>query len=136
MRIFTILSSPDAAARFAVTVLFAVVFLQSSLDKMFDRDGNLTWLNDHFQKSPLASSVPLLLTLLTVLEFAAGVFCAIGVVFSDFSRTGWTVAAIGILFADGALLALMVGQRIAKDYAGAAVVAAYFAAGLVGLALF
>ncbi len=34
------------------------------------------------------------------------------------------------------LLALIVGQRFAKDYAGAAVVAAYFAVALIGLALF
>jgi hypothetical protein len=35
-----------------------------------------------------------------------------------------------------ALLSLMVGQRFSKDYAGAAVVAAYFTVALLGLALF
>lgn len=136
MRIFSILSSPDATARFAVTAFFAVVFLQSGLDKIFDREGNLGWLSGHFKDSPLRDMVPLLLSTLTAIELAAGVFCALGVLFTDFSRSGWTLASIGVLFATGALLALLFGQRMAKDYAGAAVVAAYFTAALVGLALF
>jgi diacylglycerol kinase len=35
-----------------------------------------------------------------------------------------------------ALLCLLAGQRLAKDYAGAAVVAAYFAVAVIGVALF
>lgn len=136
MRIFSILSSPDATARFAVTVFFAVVFLQSSIDKIVDRAGNLGWLTDHFKNSALRDLVPLLLTTLTAIELTAGGFCALGVLFTDFSRSGWTLAAIGVLFAAMALLALLFGQRLAKDYAGAAVVAAYFTAAIVGLALF
>ena len=136
MRIFSILSSPDATARFAVTAFFAVVFLQSGLDKIFDRAGNLGWLSEHFKNSALRDVVPLLLTALTAIELAAGGFCALAVLFTDFSRSGWTLASIGILFAAAALLALLFGQRLAKDYAGAAVVAAYFTVAIVGLALF
>ena len=35
-----------------------------------------------------------------------------------------------------ALLSLLIGQRFAKDYAGAAVVATYFAVALIGLSAF
>ena len=136
MRIFSVLSSPDATARFAVTVFFAVVFLQSGIDKIVDREGNLGWLTGHFKDSPLADLVPLLLTALTALELAAGSFCALGVIFSNFRESGWSIASIGVMFAALALLALITGQRLAKDYAGAAVVAAYFTVALVGLALF
>ena len=136
MRILSILSSPDALARFLVTAFFAVAFLQSALDKIVDREGNLGWLTGHFKNSPLADQVPLLLTLLTFLELAAGGVCALGALISDFSRGGWTIAGIGVMLAALALLALFFGQRVAKDYAGAAVIAAYFAVAMVGLALF
>ena len=136
MRIVSILSSPHSIARFGVTAFFAVVFLQSGIDKVLDRAGNLSWLTGHFKDSALAEMVPTLLTVLTALELAAGIFCGLGVLFTDFSREGWCTAAIGLMFATAALLSLLIGQRLAKDYAGAAVVAAYFAVALIGLALF
>jgi len=136
VRIFTILSAPDAAARFFVTAFFAVAFLQSGLDKIFDREGNLGWLTGHFKSSALADLVPFLLSVLTAIELAAGALCGLGVLVTDFSRRGWSIAAVGLLFSGAALMALFFGQRLAKDYAGAAVIAAYFAVALIGLALF
>lgn len=136
MRVFGILSSPDATARFLVTAFFAIVFLQSAFDKIFDRAGNLSWLTGHFQNSPFADAVPTLLSVLTALELAAGSLCALGALFTDFSSTGWSIASIGMMLSAAALVALLLGQRLAKDYAGAAVLAAYFAVALIGLALF
>jgi len=136
MRLLGILSSPEATARFVVTAFFAIAFLQSALDKIVDREGNLGWLTGHFKDSPLASRVPLLLTLITFLELAAGGLCALAVLVTDFSRGGWTIAAVGVSLSALALLALFFGQRLAKDYAGAAVLAAYLAVAAVGLALF
>ena len=49
---------------------------------------------------------------------------------------GLNLASLGLGMSGVALLALITGQRFAKDYAGAAVVAAYFAVDLVGLLLF
>src|SRR4029079_6330944 len=37
-----------------ITAFLAVLFLQSGLDKVVDRDGNTAFLRDHFQTSPLA----------------------------------------------------------------------------------
>jgi hypothetical protein len=136
VRIFSNLSSPDAAARFLVTAFFAVVFLQSALDKILDRQGNLDWLTGHFRNSPLAGVVPAMLSALTVLELAAGALCTLAVLFASFREPGWSIGAIGLLLAAASLLALLFGQRLAKDYAGAAVIAAYFVVALVGLSLF
>jgi hypothetical protein len=123
-------------ARFAVSAFFAVVFLQSSLDKIFDPDGNIGFLREHFKNSPLPeSAVWSMFWTLTVLEFVAGACSALGIVFFSFV-SGGGFARLGIRFAVLALLALMVGQRLAKDYAGAAVVAAYFAVGMLGLVVF
>lgn len=123
--------------RFLATSFFAIVFLQSSADKVLDRQGNLEYMRDHFKSSPFpADSVPLLLSILTVIEAAAGVLCGIGIISGSFLHHGMGIAGTGVLVANLALLCLLMGQRLAKDYAGAAVVAAYFAVGLIGLAAF
>jgi putative oxidoreductase len=130
------LSHPHAVGRFLVTAFFAVVFLQSAFDKLVDREGNLGYFGDHFKNSPVAGLVPMLFWILTIIEATAGGLCALGVLRGDFTREGMGVAAAGVIAAGVALLCLLVGQRLAKDYAGAAVVAAYFAVALLGIALF
>jgi len=128
---------PDLVARFLVTGFFAVVFLQSSVDKLTDRDGNIAYFTDHFKSSPVPSTaVPLLFWLLTVIEGLAGVLCALGLLLGDFVGKGFGVSACGVSIGGVALLCLLAGQRLAKDYAGAAVIAAYFAVALLGLSFF
>ncbi len=127
---------PDAIARFFVTAFFAVVFLQSALDKLLDRQGNLDYFADHFKNSPVASLVPLLFRVLTAIELSAGGLCALGLLTFGWVSKGMSLAACGVAVSGIALLSLLIGQRLAKDYAGAAVVAAYFAVALIGLGLF
>ena len=128
---------PDVIARFLATAFFAVVFLQSAIDKLTDRKGNLAYFGDHFKGSPLPpAAVPLLFWLLTLIELSAGVLCTLGLLSGDFASKGFGIAACGVMLAGIALLCLLVGQRLAKDYAGAAVVAAYFAVLLIGMMFF
>ena len=110
----------------------AILFLQSGIDKVVDRSGNFEWLKGHFAKSPLAGIVPALLICITILEVAAGVLSAVGCVFVILSRDS-TVAFYGAAISAVALLALFLGQRIAKDYAGAAVLVPYFLLTLVAI---
>lgn len=129
--------SAELILRFLVTAFFAVVFLQSAFDKIVDRDGNLAYFGDHFRSSPFPPHlVPRLLTALTLLELSAGLLCALGIISGSWARGGFGVAGLGVATSGFALLALIVGQRLAKDYAGAAVVAAYFAVALIGLTAF
>src|SRR5215470_1136328 len=129
--------SPDLLARFLVTAFFAVVFLQSSLDKLTNSEENLEFLRGHFKDSPFPPDmVRMMFWILTGLETTAGVLCGLGVLFFSFLHEGKNLASLGLCVAGLALLCLMVGQRFAKDYAGAAVVAAYFAVVLLGLGLF
>src|SRR6266480_2524305 len=62
------------------SAFLGILFLQSGIDKTVDRRGNLEFLQGHFAKSPLSGMVPLLVTLITVLELLAGVLSAIGCV--------------------------------------------------------
>lgn len=131
------LSDPAALARMFVTVFFAIVFLQSAGDKLLDRAGNLAYFGEHFKNSLVPpQAVPLLFWILTALEATAGVLCGLGFLIGDFREDGMGVAAAGVAFANAALLSLLCGQRLAKDYAGAAVVAAYFAVALIGILTF
>jgi len=112
----------------------AILFLQSGIDKIADRRGNLEWLKGHFAKSPLAGIVPALLTTITILELAAGALSAIGCVFIILSRDS-TVALYGAIVSAAAITALFFGQRMVKDYAGAAVLVPYFLLTLVAIYL-
>src|SRR6266702_6998018 len=98
----------------------AILFLQSGVDKVVDRRGNLEWLQAHFAKSPLAGIVAAMVTAITILEIAAGALSAIGCVVIILSRDS-TVAFYGGVISAISIVALFFGQRMAKDYAGAAV---------------
>ncbi|MFM7737288.1 MAG: DoxX family protein [Alphaproteobacteria bacterium] len=123
-------------ARFAVIAFFAIAFLQSALDKILDPDGNLEFLSGHFANAPFPPEAvrPLFWTL-TVMEATAGVLCALAIPTFSFANGGW-FARWGLGMAVLSLLALFFGQRMAKDYAGASVIAAYFAVALLGLVVF
>jgi len=118
--------------RIFVSAFLAILFLQSGIDKLVDRQGNLGWLKGHFAKSSLASMVPLLLGLLTLLELAAGLLSVIGflaLIFAHYS----TIAFYGAVMSAIAIIALFFGQRMAKEYAGAAILVPYFLVTLVAI---
>jgi hypothetical protein len=116
------------------SAFLAILFLQSGIDKVIDQRGNLEWLKGHFAKSPLAGVVPVLLTAITLLEVAAGAISAIGCLMLIVSQ-GTTIAFYGAVSSAVALIALFFGQRMAKDYAGAAVLVPYFLLTLVTIYL-
>jgi len=91
----------------AIGIFWAILFLQSGFDKVFDCKGNLDWLKGHFSKSPLASFV---VPMLYEIQF----YIALGLTLSTLS-----------------LIMLFFGQRIAKDYPGAQSIAIYFGIALL-----
>jgi len=116
------------------SAFLGILFLQSGIDKIVDRRGNLEFLQGHFAKSPLSGMMPLLVTLITVLELLAGVLSAIGCILNVVMHEP-TVAFYGAVISAFSILALFFGQRMAKDYAGAAVLVSYFLLSLVAIYL-
>ena len=106
-------------------LLVAILFIQSGLDKVFDWKGNVGWLTGHFSKTFLAPMVLVMLVTITVMELATGFLSAAGIIY--FLATG-SLAVIFWASAIGAasIAALFFGQRVAKDYPGAAVLIPYF----------
>ena len=112
----------------------AILFLQSGIDKVVDRRGNLEWLKGHFAKTALAGVVPAMVTIITILELAAGILSAIGCIFVLLLRDS-TVAFYGAIVSAIVIISLFFGQRMAKDYAGAAVLVPYFLITLIAIYL-
>jgi len=108
----------------------AILFIQSGLDKVFDWKGNLGWLTGHFSKTVLAGMVPMMLATITLMEIATGILATVGIIY--FLATGsLNVIFISSILGSGSLTALFFGQRIAKDYPGAAVLVPYFILSLI-----
>jgi len=106
-------------------LLISILFLQSGLDKVLDWKGNLDWLTGHFSKTVLAGMVPVMLATITMMELVTGLIAAAGMIY--FLVTGSLIvifwaSVLGALSITG----LFFGQRIAKDYPGAAVLVPYF----------
>jgi hypothetical protein len=121
-------------AQIFVSAFLAILFLQSGLDKIIDRRGNREWLTSHFAKSPLAGMVPMLFLVITMVELAAGLFSAAGCLIILFYG-GTLLAFYGAILSALAIVCLFFGQRMAKEYAGAAVLVPYFLVSLAGLYL-
>jgi hypothetical protein len=116
------------------SAFLAILFLQSGIDKVVDRRGNLEWLKGHFAKSPLAGFVPSMVTVITILELMAGVLSVVGCVMIFF-RHDSTLAFYGAVASGFAMVALFFGQRMAKDYPGAATLVPYFLLALAAIYL-
>jgi len=125
---------PSYLLQLLVSAFLAILFLQSGIDKIVDRQGNLSWLTGHFSKSPLAGMVPLLFGALTIVELAAGALSGIGLLALLLTHNP-TIAFYGAVVSAMAILCLFFGQRIAKEYAGAAILVPYFLLALVAIYL-
>jgi len=78
--------------------------------------------------------VPALLIAITILELAAGVLSAVGCLLVILLKDS-TIAFYGAILSAAAITALFFGQRMAKEYAGAAVLVPYFLLTLVAIYL-
>jgi len=106
-------------------LLVAILFIQSGLDKVFDWKGNLGWLTGHFSKTFLSKTVPMMLATITVMELATGFLSAVGIFYFLLASSAILIFYAAALGA-ASITALFFGQRVAKDYPGAAVLIPYF----------
>jgi hypothetical protein len=118
----------------ALLALFlAILFLQSGLDKVIDRKGNREYIKGVFAKSPLARVSGFLLIVITLIELAAGFLSGAGFLGVVLLRQEG-MALGGAILSALAICCLFFGQRIAKDYAGAAGLVPYFAVSIAAIA--
>ncbi len=111
-------------AEIFILIMLAIVFLQSGMDKILDKKGNLSWLQGHFANSPLKNMVPFSLFTVTVFEIISGLSAVVGAV-SLITCEGTLFALISGILSAITFLMLFLGQRLAKDYAGAQTIVIY-----------
>jgi uncharacterized membrane protein YphA (DoxX/SURF4 family) len=121
-------------SRVFVSAFLAVLFLQSGLDKILDRKGNLAYFRSVFERSFLKRLAKPMLTLITLLEVAAGVVSAAGCLTLVFGRER-EMAFVGAVLASLAILAMFAGLRLVRNYPAAAGVVPYFVTCLVALVM-
>ena len=121
--------------RMLISTFLAAIYLQSSIDKIIDRQGNLDFMAEHFADTPLAGSFHYGLAVVAVTELLAGILSAAGVIYL---LLGWGAVPgmVGALFAGTSSFILMTGQRLAKDYGGAAALVPYFLIAIIGLYIY
>jgi len=118
-----------------LTLLFLIVtFLQSGIDKILDWKGNISFIKEHFKNSPLKNSVPFLLVIILVVEMLASILMIVGV-YQLYTSEVKEMAILGIELSGVTLIFLLIGQRLAKDYAGAMSLTVYFIVTILGLYL-
>ena len=125
-------TDPLVLGQLAVAIFFSILFLQSGLDKVSDWKGNMEWLKGHFGKTFLKGSVPLMTATITAVELVTGLLAAVGAVVLIVNGCAAYIQ-YSLYLAALAFLMLFFGQRIAKDYAGAASLAIYFGVVMLGL---
>ena len=125
---------PQNIAFLFVLAFFLIVFLQSGLDKIIDHKGNLAFLNSLFKAFfplPLISAA---LISVTILELISGVLCLVGIVDFILNNNSY-IGFLGLIVGSLALLVLLFGQRVAKNYEGAKTIAIYFILAMIGIVL-
>jgi len=123
---------PLVLCQILIAIFIAIVFFQSGLDKLLCRKENLIFFKNHFSKSIFKNIYPFLLSILTILELVGGLMLIYGIYFSFSERTtlwifyGFVQTAVILIF-------LLLGQRVAKDYEGAADLVPYFILIILGI---
>lgn len=112
-----------------------ITFFQSAYDKIRNYSASKAYFSEQFAKSPLKNSVNLLLPAVTVLELLSALCCFGGIILRIL-HINRTLIGHGLLLSSITLLCLLFGQRVAKDYAGAASITGYFLIAILGLMMF
>lgn len=120
------------APHLLILMFLAITFLQSGIDKISDWSGNLSFLKEHFSKTFLRKSVPLMLGVILFGEIIVGFLSIIGIIQIYISEVT-TIGFYASVIAAKILLLLLFGQRVAKDYAGAMTIAVYFMVTVFGV---
>ena len=118
-----------------IGLFLSIALLQSGFDKIFNWEGELDFITEKFAKTPLANFSAFGLIQVTIFEVLSGLASLLGairVLFYDDESYG----IIGLILAAISLSILMLGQRISKDYEGAAVLVPYFLLTMFGLFIY
>lgn len=114
------------------SAFFAILFLQSGIDKVVDWKGNYAYHSKQFASSPVKKITLPMLVIITVMELSCGLLSLAGMIACILNHNllisfyAFCVASVNFLF-------LFFGLRISKDYPGAAGLVPYFIVSLLAI---
>ena len=115
-----------------IAIFLTILFFQSGLDKFFYRKENKSFFDSHFAGTFLQNFTGLCLTFLALLELTTALILLYGIYFAFIEKiTLWIF--YGFVFSSITMIVLFFGQRIAKDYVGAADLVPYFILIMLGI---
>ena len=116
----------------SISVFLGIVMTQSGFDKILNWEGELDFITGKFANTPLANFSTFGLIQVTILEILSGLLSLFGSFMALFYND-YSYAIMGLILAAASLAILMLGQRISKDYEGAAVLVPYYLLTMFGL---
>tara|TARA_B110000091_G_scaffold202852_1_gene235754 strand:+ start:1818 stop:2204 length:387 start_codon:yes stop_codon:yes gene_type:complete len=125
---------PEKIAFILILAFFLIVFIQSGADKIMDYKGNLSFLNNLLEGVFSRPLIALSLISVTVLELTSGILCLVGIAEAIFNDS-YFIGLLGLTVGSIALLILLFGQRISKNYDGAKTITIYFILAMMGILL-
>tara|TARA_X000000950_G_scaffold260155_1_gene329269 strand:- start:473 stop:859 length:387 start_codon:yes stop_codon:yes gene_type:complete len=126
--------NPEKIVFLFVLAFFFIVFIQSGVDKIYDHKGNSAYLNDLLKNYFSPPLIAFSLIVVTILELISGILCIIGIIDFILNKSNF-IGLIGLIIGSIALLILLFGQRVCKNYDGAKTIAIYFILIMIGIAL-
>lgn len=117
-----------------ILLFLIVTFFQSGIDKLLDWKENVSFIKEHFKNSPLKNKVPFLLGIILLIEIIASILMSIGV-YQLYVSGEKKFALLGVELSAITLIFLLIGQRLAKDYAGSMSLTVYFILTVFGVFL-
>ena len=118
-----------------ISAFVGIVMTQSGFDKIFNWEGELDFISEKFAKTPLSNFSAFGLIQVTILEVLSGLLSLFGVIMVLFYNNE-SYGIMGLILAAISFCILMLGQRISKDYEGAAVLVPYFLLTMIGLFMY
>jgi|TARA_B110000263_G_scaffold185890_1_gene163506 uncharacterized membrane protein YphA (DoxX/SURF4 family) len=118
-----------------ISIFVGIVMAQSGFDKIFNWEGELNFISEKFAKTPLSNFSAFGLIQVTIFEILSGLLSLFGAIMVLFYNDE-SYGIMGLILAAISLCILMLGQRISKDYEGAAVLVPYFLLTMIGLFMY
>ena len=125
---------PKTIAYFLILIFFSIVFIQSGIDKVVDKKGNMSFLLSHLGKAFPLTLIKIAFYVVTFLELVSGLLCGLGLIQLLFFEQK-SAGLIGLVVGSLALLVLLFGQRVSKNYEGAKTITIYFILSIAGVLL-
>ena len=117
-----------------VLIFLIVTYIISISEKVSDWSGNISFIKNHLKNTSFYNFIPLLLSVILVLEFLAVGFMFVGI-FQLLLLGDPKQALFGVELSALILIFLLIGQRLAKDYVGATSLTVYFILTIFGIYL-